>query len=124
MSPQQGEHEAQSTDEPTGRSRGHRITLCSGDNKTRAKATTKTTTFLTKKKAKCERLWTLPFGAAVAAYTLFGRAGDYLLDTQQVGRERLAAGVLAFLLCLRNRSRSLTLSLGSHFLIADPGMRS
>jgi hypothetical protein len=27
---------------------------------TRAKATTKTTTFLTKKKAKCEKLWTLP----------------------------------------------------------------
>ena len=56
----------------------------------------------------------------VAAYTLFRRAGDYTLYTRQVGRERLAAGVLAFLLCFRNR-RSLTLTLGSHFLVADPG---
>ena len=60
------------------------------------------------------------FGAAVAAYTLFRRAGDYTLYTRQVGRECLAAGVLAFLLCFRNR-RSLTLTLGSHFLVADPG---
>lgn len=30
---------------------------------TRAKATTKTTTFLTKKKAKCEKLWTLPLAS-------------------------------------------------------------
>jgi len=27
---------------------------------TRTKATTKTTTFLIKKKAKCDKLWTLP----------------------------------------------------------------
>ncbi len=53
-------HEALSTNEPTGRSRGHRITLCSGGHHDQSKATTKTTTFLTKKKAKCERLWTLP----------------------------------------------------------------
>jgi hypothetical protein len=52
--------EALSAGEPTGRSCGHRVTLCSGAIMTRAKATTKTTTFLTKKKAMCERLWTLP----------------------------------------------------------------